>query len=56
MTIQQLAARVLEVIRQHERNCSHCIGVGLACVECDECRAVMEDLVVDELRKANRRA
>jgi hypothetical protein len=54
MTLQELAHDLVEIMRQHERNCRHCAGEGLACVECKECRAIMEDEILDVLRKVNR--
>jgi hypothetical protein len=54
MTLQELAHDLVELIRHHERNCRHCAGVGLACVECPECREAMEDALLDALRKVNR--
>ena len=56
MTLQELAHDLVALVRHHERNCRHCASVGLACVECPECRAIMEDEILDALRKVNRHA
>ena len=55
VTLQELAHDLVALVRHHERNCRHCASVGLACVECPECRAIMEDEILDALRKVNRK-
>ena len=46
---------IVETFRQHERNCRYSAGKGAACVELPECREELADLVVEQIRKVNRK-
>ena len=54
-TIQELATEIVAVFRRHERNCRYSAGKGAACVELPECREELADLVVEQIRKVNRK-
>jgi hypothetical protein len=54
-TIQELATEIVETFRRHERNCRYSAGKGAACVELAECREELADLVVEQIRKVNRK-
>lgn len=54
-TLQELAVEIIDVIRHHERNCRRSSGQGAACVELQECREEMADMITEQLRKANRK-
>jgi uncharacterized protein (DUF1778 family) len=51
---EDLAAAMVEAIRQHERNCRcpHCLSHQMQCVECEWCRANLRKLLVDSLTSA----
>src|SRR5208282_1240342 len=50
----ELARKMVELIRQHDRNCRcpRCLPQGLPCVECEWCVANLRKLLVDALTSA----
>ena len=57
-TLDDLAKAILAATHEHMRTCQcrKCFREGFACcLDCSECRAVLEDAVLDVLRAVNRR-
>lgn len=54
-TLQDLAAAIFQTCRYHQRNCRcpKCHKESLQCVECPECAAILNDLILDQLRAVN---